>query len=44
MRYTPPKITRIVSAGSAIRSVKGAPVNEIVGGLLTAGAAYQADE
>jgi hypothetical protein len=44
MRYTPPKITRTTSAASAIKSVKGAPVNEIIGGLKTAGAAYQSDE
>jgi hypothetical protein len=44
MRYTPPKITRTMSASSTIKSAKCAPVNEIVGGLLTAGAAYQSDE
>jgi hypothetical protein len=44
MRYTAPKITRILSAVSTIKSAKGAPVKEIVGGLLTAGAAYQSDE
>jgi hypothetical protein len=44
MRYTPPKITRILTAISTIKSAKGAPVDEIVGGLLTAVGAYQADE
>jgi hypothetical protein len=33
-----------MSAACTIKSAKCAPVDEIIGGLKTAGAAYQSDE
>jgi hypothetical protein len=44
MRYIQPKITGVFPAVSAIKSTKGAPVQEIGTGLRSSGAAYQADE
>lgn len=44
MKYIQPKITGIFRALSAIKSDKGAGVQEIGTEFLTDGAGYQADE
>lgn len=44
MHYIQPQITGVFPAVSVIKGVKGAPLQEIGTGLLTNGAAYQADE
>jgi len=44
MRYTPPKINSTYPALSVIKSMKGAPNDEVATILLTNGPAYQAEE
>lgn len=44
MRYTAPKITRIMHAASTIKSAKGAPFSDILGGIMSGPSAYQSDE